>query len=115
MTAPELAPTADGPTGGRIDWAAALARHERWLRTVVMARLGERQAVEEVLQEVSLAAVAQRSPLADPSKVAAWLYRLAVRQTLLYRRRRGRQHKLAGRYAGRGPGPGGGPGGRRPP
>jgi RNA polymerase sigma factor (sigma-70 family) len=93
------------PSG--IDWASALAGHERWLRTVVLARLGERQAVEEVLQEIALAAVAQRAPLADPGKLSAWLYRLAVRQVLLYRRRRGREHKLVGRYAAwlRGQGP----------
>jgi len=94
----------DEPSGPAIDWGAALARHDRWLRTVVFARVGERQAVEEVMQEVSLAAVAQRAPIADPGKVGAWLYRLAVRQTLLYRRGRGRQRKLVGRFATRGGG-----------
>lgn len=92
----------DGPTDRRpIDWAAALARHDRWLRLVILARLGERQAVDEVMQEVALAAVAQRSPLADPDRLPAWLYRLAVRQTLLHRRRRGRQRHLFDRYARR--------------
>ena len=38
----------------------------------------EPQAVDEVMQEVSLAAVKQAAPLADRSKVAPWLYRLAV-------------------------------------
>jgi RNA polymerase sigma-70 factor (ECF subfamily) len=88
-----------GPAAPPIDWAAALAEHDRWLRTAVLARLGERQAVEEVMQEVALAAVAQRAPLAEPAKVAAWLYRLAVRQSLLYRRQQGRRHKLLGRFA----------------
>src|SRR5688572_1212568 len=55
-----------------IDWQAALAEHGRWLRTVVLSRLGEPQAVDEVMQEVSLAAVEQRAPLTDPTKVAAW-------------------------------------------
>lgn len=85
--------------GGAVDWAAALAEHGRWLRTVVRARLGEGQGVDEVMQEVSLAAVAQRSPLSDPAKVGAWLYRLAVRQSLMYRRAQGRRRKLVGRYA----------------
>lgn len=84
-----------------IDWQAALAQHDRWLRTVVRARLGEPQAVDEVMQEVSLAAVEGRSPLADPAKVAPWLYRLAVIQSLLYRRKQGRQRKLTDRYARR--------------
>lgn len=84
-----------------IDWSRALAEHGRWLRTVIGARLGEPQAVEEVMQEVSLAAVRQRAPLNDPEKVAPWLYRLAVRQTLLYRRKQGRRRKMVNNYAER--------------
>jgi RNA polymerase sigma-70 factor, ECF subfamily len=84
-----------------VDWPAQLAQHDRWLRTVVLSRLGERQAVDEVMQEVALAAVEQRAPLADAAKVAPWLYRLAVLQSLLYRRRLGRSRKLTERYAER--------------
>lgn len=84
-----------GPT---IDWPAMLASHDRWLRTVVLARVGEPQAVEEVMQEVSLAALRQQAPLQDATKVAPWLYRLAVVQSLLYRRKRGRTRKLTDRY-----------------
>ena len=83
-----------------IDWAATLAAHDRWLRTVVLARLGEQQAVDEVIQEVALAAVAQRAPVTDIAHVGAWLYRVAVRQVLLYRRRCGRQRKLIDGLAG---------------
>ncbi|MHB8898490.1 MAG: RNA polymerase sigma factor [Thermoguttaceae bacterium] len=82
-----------------VDWSEALAENGRWLRTVIYARVGERQAVEEVLQEVSLAAVRQHAPLEDRSKVAPWLYRTAVMQALLYRRKAGRQRKLSDRYA----------------
>jgi len=84
-----------------IDWLAVLREHDRWLRTVVVARLGEPQAVDEVMQEVALAAVRQQAPIADPSKVAPWLYQLAVRQSLLYRRKQGRRRKLTDRYARR--------------
>jgi RNA polymerase sigma-70 factor (ECF subfamily) len=82
----------------RVEWAATLAVHDRWLRTAVFARLGEREAVDEVMQEVALAAVAQRAPLRDPARVGAWLYRLALRLVLLYRRRCGRQRKLLSSY-----------------
>jgi RNA polymerase sigma-70 factor (ECF subfamily) len=101
MTETMASSNADRPGGSpaMIDWVTALAEHDRWLRTAVLARLGERQAVDEVMQEVALAAVAQRAPLRDPAKLGPWLYRLAVRHVLLYRRARGRQHKLAGRYA----------------
>jgi RNA polymerase sigma-70 factor (ECF subfamily) len=82
-----------------IDWATELAAHDRWLRLVVRARLGDRQAVDEVMQELALAVVAARAPLADRSRLPAWLYRLAVRQVLIFRRRIGRQRKLLGRFA----------------
>lgn len=101
---PDMTPTAphqpceDG-NGQSIDWPAALARHHRWLWTVVLARVGELQAVDEVMQEVSMAALAQRWPLRDPDKAAPWLYRLAVTQSLLYRRKQGRGRKLVDRYA----------------
>jgi len=87
--------------GQPLDWSALLTQHERWLRTVVFARLGSAEGVDEVLQEVALAAVRQHAPLADPSKAAPWLYRLAVLQSLLYRRRHGRHRKLIGRFAQR--------------
>jgi RNA polymerase sigma-70 factor (ECF subfamily) len=82
-----------------IDWQAALAQHDRWLRTVAFARVREPQAVDEVMQEVALAAVRQSAPIADAAKVAPWLYRLAVRQALLYRRKCGRRRRLTDRYA----------------
>src|SRR3954454_19227312 len=84
-----------------IDWQVVLAQHRSWLRTVVLARVREPQAVEEVLQEVALAAVKQQAPLTDAGKVAPWLYRLAVLQALLYRRKCGRRRRLVDRYAER--------------
>jgi RNA polymerase sigma factor (sigma-70 family) len=96
-------PNADAgqPRRLAIDWQAALASHDRWLRTVVYSRLRESEGVEEVMQEVALAAVRQAAPLADPDKVAPWLYRLAVRQSLLFRRKCGRRRRLTNRYAER--------------
>lgn len=85
----------------RIDWHAALAAHRRWLRTVVLARVGEPQAVDEVLQEVAAAAVEFGDRLRDPARLAPWLYRLAVVSALQYRRRAGRRRKLVDRYAAR--------------
>ncbi len=82
-----------------IDWASVLQQHERWMRTVLLARLRDLQAVDDVMQEISLAAVKQQAPLQDAAKVAPWLYQLAVRQALQYRRKAGRARKLANRYA----------------
>ncbi len=109
MNAPEPMPTTGcgGETAAAsaaavplvLDWPVILAAHEGWLRRVITARVQERQAVEEVMQEVALAAVAQRSPLLNPGRLVGWLYRLAVRQALIYRRKAGRQRALVGRYA----------------
>ncbi len=85
----------------KVDWQKALADHDHWLRTVVFARLREWQAVEDVMQEVALAAVRQSAPLTDKTKVAPWLYRLAVHQSLMYRRKMGRRRKLVDSYADR--------------
>ncbi|MEN6405535.1 MAG: sigma-70 family RNA polymerase sigma factor [Thermoguttaceae bacterium] len=85
----------------QLDWSSVLAAHDRWLRTVVCARLGEPQAIDEVMQEVALAALRQHAPLTDPAKAGAWLYRLAVRYSLLYRRKQGRRRKLVDRYVQR--------------
>lgn len=81
-----------------IDWAKTLDENQTWLRTVIAARVGEAEGVEEVFQEVSLAAVRQKAPIHDPAKVAPWLYRLAVIHSLLYRRKIGRKKKLIDRF-----------------
>src|SRR5579872_2729729 len=46
-----------------LDWPALLARHDRWLRTAVLARLREPEGVDEVMQRVAVAAIEQRAPL----------------------------------------------------
>lgn len=91
----------DSDATPRIDWPTVLAAQDRWLRTVVYARVGEPQAVDEVMQEVALAAVRQQAPITDVEKVQPWLYRLAVTYSLLYRRKQGRRRKLIDRYTQR--------------
>ena len=90
--------TGNPPTGesdpAAIDWAACLSLHEGWLRTVILARTGERQAVDEVYQQVALAALQQRAPLRDAAKAAPWLHRLAVVHSARYRRKLGRQRRV---------------------
>ena len=70
-----------------------MAVHEGWLRKVILARTGERQAVDEVFQRVALAAVEQRAPLARSDRSVPWLHRLAVIQSARYRRKLGRERK----------------------
>jgi RNA polymerase sigma-70 factor (ECF subfamily) len=74
--------------------------HEGWLRRVIAARTGEAAAVEEVWQQVALAAIEQRWPLVDPAKVAPWLHRLAVIAAARYCRQLGRQRRAVRQWAG---------------
>jgi RNA polymerase sigma-70 factor (ECF subfamily) len=103
MSEPSRRPTTDpdDPGANVSDWGLTLAVHEGWLRRVVGSRLGEPQAVDEVMQDVALAAISQRSALREPARVAVWLYRLAVRHVLIYRRKSGRRRGLIDRYAAR--------------
>lgn len=78
------------------DLPGALDTHRGWLRSVIVARLGEAGAAEDVLQEVNLAAIEGKSPLRDQRSVASWLYQLAVRKVLQFRRAAGRQRKRIG-------------------
>lgn len=95
---PPTQPT-NGGVQGPIDWGRSLSEHERWLRAVILARTGEPQAVDEIWQEVSLAAIEQRAPLAECEKAPAWLYRLAVVHSVRHRRRQARQRKRLARLA----------------
>jgi RNA polymerase sigma-70 factor (ECF subfamily) len=99
MTSSNAMPAAARPSDDGFDWAGALAKHDGWLRAVVLARLGEPQALDEVMQEISLAAIERSDDRAPPNNVAAWLYRLAIRVTLLYRRKVGRRRRFEDRYA----------------
>lgn len=83
------------------NWEQILRENLSWLRRLLFVRLGEAEAVDECLQEVGMAAVRQASPIRDPAKVGSWLYQLAIRQALLYRRKMGRKRNLLKRYAAR--------------
>jgi RNA polymerase sigma-70 factor, ECF subfamily len=87
-------------SGCALDWVRSLDDHEAWLRRVILARTNEPQAVDEVWQQVALAAVEQRWPLTDPSKVGPWLHRLAVIAAARYCRQQGRRRRALAGWAG---------------
>jgi RNA polymerase sigma factor (sigma-70 family) len=78
---------------------SAWKAHERWLRAVVVARLRGVDAVSEVLQEVFLAALRSPQLPASSQELTRWLYRVAVRQAVLYRRKLHRQKRRECIYA----------------
>ncbi len=66
---------------------------------VIRTRLNEPQAVDDVMQEVALGVLKSKNRPTDPTKVAPWLYRVSVKQSLMYRRSAGRRRKLVSRVA----------------
>ena len=89
-------------TGGgmpSIDWQAVLSEHGRWLRTVILARVGNPRVVEEVFQDVARAVVRKGDRLRECTKLAPWLYRLAVVVASQSRRRVDRSHEMSERFA----------------
>ncbi|WDI43974.1 RNA polymerase sigma factor [Bremerella sp. P1] len=74
--------------------AQLLQQHERWLRTALYARLRNPVEVDDVMQETVTAALENWQQIRDPNAVGPWLYKIAIRQALLYRRKQGRIRKL---------------------
>lgn len=77
----------------------ALPQHQAWLRTILLARLGSWDEVEEVMQEVAVAAASQSAKREPVDRVGPWLYRVALRQVMLFRRKQGRRRKLSANLA----------------
>lgn len=86
-------------TSSVIDPLEALPEHQAWLRTTLYARLGNQDEVEEVMQEVAVAAANQSAKAERIEQVGPWLYRVAIRQMLLFRRKAGRRRKLVDNVA----------------
>lgn len=74
--------------------ATALAKHQGWLKAVLLARLRSREAVDEVMQEIAIAAVNQQAKAEPIQQTGPWLYRIALTQVLLYRRKNGRRRRF---------------------
>jgi RNA polymerase sigma-70 factor (ECF subfamily) len=74
--------------------ATALAKHQGWLRTVLLARLRDADIVDEVMQEVAVAIIHQQSKPEAIEHPGPWLYRVALKQILMYRRKTGRRRRL---------------------
>lgn len=88
-----------------IDWSKALEQHKPWLRKVLRSRIGDRHEVDDLFQEIALAVFRQSQNTnpnrdeirakggvpTDPEKVAPWLYRLAIRQSVNFHRKTNRK------------------------
>ena len=76
-----------------------LAEHQKWLQAVLFARLRSQDAVEEVMQEVAFASVNRQTQGQTLEQLGPWLYRVALVQVLLHRRKTGRRKRLMEKFA----------------
>ena len=83
---------------GAIDWPQVLTDNCRWLQSVLYARLNDRQATEDVYQEVCCS-VLSKTPVEVIAHPAAWLYRVAVRHAANYCRTQSRIRNRDHHYA----------------
>ncbi len=82
-----------------IDWNSLLQANFGWLSRVVYARVGDRHATEDVLQELGVAAESWPTKLAGNEAVNRWLYSVAVKQATLHVRTEVRNDRRTERYA----------------
>ncbi|MEW4489370.1 sigma-70 family RNA polymerase sigma factor [Thalassoglobus sp. JC818] len=75
-------------------WIRLLEENENWIRGVLRNRLHSTEEVDDVFQEVSVAVSRRDLRPSDLTKARSWLYRVAIRQVLQYRRKSGRYRRL---------------------
>ena len=73
-----------------------MEQHRPWLRKVLRCRIGDQHEVDDLVQEIALTVFRQSNRKdavlpTNPDKVAPWLYRIAVRQSINFHRRAGRK------------------------
>ena len=73
-----------------VDWQSVWHEHAGWLRTVLRARVRDDLTADELLQEVNVTAWRNQEQLCDCDRIAPWLYRIAIRQVLMFWRSRNR-------------------------
>ena len=92
MTQP-ITSSNQGLNGAAINWSVALQKHLGWLRTVVRSRVGDSHTADDIVQNLTFAVLKSPRKPTESARVAPWLYRIAVRETINHRRRKGRQSK----------------------
>lgn len=75
-------------------WSEILSLHAGWIYAVIRSRLGDAALADDAFQNVALAAGRAGGLPSDSTYDRPWLYRVAIRQCLLIRRRLGRERRL---------------------
>jgi len=87
------------PDGMQLDWGEQLSVHGGWLRKIILARTGAASAVEDVFQQVALAAAKNAWSSDRSNEAGPWLHRVAVVCSARYRRSQGRGRRALEKHA----------------
>lgn len=92
---------ADPPSGQEVDWMRALDKHRSSLRALIASKLNgeDKAAIEDVMQEVAIAAQAVGERSVEPSRVGAWLRQVAIYKVQDHWRGKGRRQRLLSEFA----------------
>lgn len=82
-----------------MDPQVAIFDDRKWLWSVIYARLGDASVTEDILQDVYVAVLQKRQSWQDIQQIRGWLYQVAIRHVLQFRRRQSRQRERIHRYA----------------
>ncbi|MEM7013657.1 MAG: sigma-70 family RNA polymerase sigma factor [Verrucomicrobiota bacterium] len=77
-----------------INWEESLRSEEAGLRRLIGSRLGHSASVDDVMQEVAIAALTGSARPTDPNHAPAWLRSVAVNKIRDFWRSRQRKEKL---------------------
>ena len=78
-----------------------LIGHRPWLNSVVRSRIPEQDAVDDIVSEILVDAIEHVRQGKKVEQIAPWLYRIAIRKVLLFRRTKGRTRRTIESYAHR--------------
>lgn len=81
------------------EWSDVFRQHRGWLGTVVRSRLADGHEAADVLQEIAVDLIQRNDSPSSIARLEPWLYRVALRKTLQYRRERGRSRRREDQWA----------------
>lgn len=81
------------------EWAEVFRQHRGWLGTVVRSRMPDAHEAADVLQEIAVELLKRSDSPVSIERLEPWLYRIALRRILQYRRLKGRARRRDDQWA----------------
>ena len=82
-----------------MDPSIAIFDDRKWLWSVIYARLGDASVTDDILQDIYVTVLQKHESWQDIQQIRGWLYQVAIRHVLQFRRGQLRQRERIQRYA----------------